>query len=117
MSVFTVPPVTEIRASFHHKPDSYEVDLHPTRQAILKIRKKLMANLAGLTCDILNSNNNWKWMLIAKEDYLLAQCRQHGIDPNSKAKVKSGKEAGKIFDRPKVRPAGIFEPPETENVA
>ena len=58
MSVFAVPPVTEIRASFQHKPDSYEVDLHPTRQAILKNRKNLIANLASLTCDIPNSNNN-----------------------------------------------------------
>jgi hypothetical protein len=117
MSVFSVPPVTEIRASFQHKPESYEVDLHPTRQAILKIRKKLIANLASLTCDIPNSNNNWKWVLMSAEEYLLSQCRQHGIDPNSKVKVKLGKETGKIFARPIVKPAGIYEAPETDNVA
>ena len=100
MSVFSVPPVIEIRASFQHKPESYEVDLHPTRQAILKIRKKLMSNLASLPCDIPNSNNNWKWVLMSEEEYPLAQCRQHGIDPTSKAKVKLGKETGKIFKCP-----------------
>ena len=60
MSVFAVPPVTEIRTSFQYKPESYEVDLHPAHQAILKIRKILMANLAGLTRDIPSSNNKWK---------------------------------------------------------
>ena len=60
MSVFAVPPVTEIRVFFQQKPESYKVDLHPTRQAILKIPKKLKADLASLTCDIPKSNNNWK---------------------------------------------------------
>ena len=53
MSIFEVPPVTEIKASFQHKPESYEVDLHPTCQAILEIQKKLMANL---------TNNNNKYL-------------------------------------------------------
>ena len=93
-SCFSVPPVTEIRVSFQHKPEFYEVDLHHTRQAILKICKKLMANLASLTCDISNSNNNWKWVLMTKDEYLLAQCRQHGYDPNSKEEVVLGKKEG-----------------------
>ena len=117
MSVFAVPPVTESRASFQHKSESYKVDLHPTHQDILKVRKKLMANLASLTCDIPNSNNNWKWVLMTKDEYLLAQCRQHGYDPNSTADVHLGKDAGHVFDRPKVQPAGLYEPPETDNVA
>ena len=75
-----------------------------------------MTNLASLTCDIPNSDNNWKWVLMTEDEYLLAQCRQHGYD-NSKAKVKLGKDAGHIFDCPEVTTAGIFEPPETESVA
>ena len=93
------------------------MELHPTQQAILKFRKKLMANLASLTCDIPSSNSNWKWVLMTEDEYLLAQCRQHGYDPNSKARVKLGEDAGKIFNRPKVQPAGIFEPPATKSVA
>ena len=116
-SVFSVLPVIEIRATFRHKPESYEVDLHPTRQAILKIRKKLMANLASLPCDIPNFNNNWKWVLMTESEYLLAQCRQHGYDPNLPAKVKLGKDAGNIFVCPKVQSAGLYEPPDTESVA
>ena len=54
---------------------------------------------------------------MSEEEYLLTQCRQHGIDPNSKAKVKSGNDVGKIFNHPKVKPAGIFEPPVTKSVA
>ena len=54
-----------------------------------------MANLASLTCDIPNSNNNWKWVLMSKDEYLLAQCHQHGYDPNSPAEVKLGEDAGK----------------------
>ena len=108
MSVSSVLPVTEIRDFFQHKPESYEVDLHPTCQAILKIRKKLMANLSRLTCDIPNSNNNWKLVLMTEDEYLLAQCRQHGYDSNSKDKVVLGKKERKIFDRPKVKPAGYM---------
>ena len=55
-------------------------------------------------------------MLMTEDEYLLAQCCQHGIDPNSKANLKKGKDAEKIFDCPEVTPAGIFEPPETESI-
>lgn len=76
-----------------------------------------MANLASLACDIPNSNNNWNRVLMTEDEYLLAQCRQHGYDPNSPEEVKLGKDAGKIFDNPTVTPASIFEPPVTESVA
>ena len=56
-------------------------------------------------------------MLMSEKEYILAQCRNHGIDPNSIAKVKSGKDAGKIYDCHKVKPAGIFEPPVIKSVA
>ena len=54
---------------------------------------------------------------MSKDEYLQAQCRQHGIDPTSKTNVKKGKDWGKIFDRPKVQPAGLYKPPVTDNVA
>ena len=76
-----------------------------------------MANLASLTCDIPNSNNNWKWVPMSEEEYLMAQCRHHGIDPTSKARVKLGKEMGKIFKRPRVKPVGLYDAPGTNNVA
>ena len=77
-----------------------------------------MANLASLTCDIPNSNNNWKWVLMTEDEYLLAQCCQHyGYDPNAKAEVKLGKETGNIFDCSEVQTAGLYKPPETNNVA
>ena len=75
-----------------------------------------MANLTSLTCDIPNSNNNWKWVPMTEDEYLLAQCRQHGYDHNSPAKVKLGEDAGNIFDRSKVTLSDIFEPPVTKSV-
>ena len=51
-----------------------------------------------------------------EDEYRLAQCHQHGIDPNSKTNVEKGKDTGKLFDCPEVTPMGIFVPPETESV-
>ena len=76
-----------------------------------------MTILASLTCDIPNSNNNWKWVLMTKDEYLLAQCRQYGYDPNLEEDVKQGCADGKIFDCPKLEPAGLYESPKTKSVA
>ena len=76
-----------------------------------------MANLASLTWEIPNSNNNWKWVLMTKDEYLLTLCCQHGYGPNSKAEVKLGKDSGNISDRPNVQPASLYKPPETESLA
>ena len=54
---------------------------------------------------------------MSKDEYLLAQCRQHGIDPNSTEEVKLGKEVDKNFDCPKVTLPGIFEPPDIKSAA
>ena len=55
---------------------------------------------------------------MTEDEYFLAQCRQYGYDPNSKEEVALGKKAGLIFDCPEVKPAGgLYEPPETTNVA
>ena len=50
---------------------------------------------------------------MTEDEYLLAQCRQHRYDPDSPPDVVLGRTAEKIFDRPKVVPAGEFDPPDT----
>ena len=54
--------------------------------------------------------------LMTEDEYLLAQCRQHGYNPNLIDEVKLGRTAGQIFDRPKIKPAGVYEPPKTESI-
>ena len=53
---------------------------------------------------------------MSEDEYLLAQCRQHGYDPNSPAEVQLGKDTGHIFDRPEVKPAGLYVAPVTNSV-